>query len=50
MRAALGLVSLETDAACRFVEPTGHNDAICALNDSEALLAGTAGTIITPSR
>ena len=44
-----GSMGPKIDAACRFVEHTGHTAAIGALDDSEAILAGKAGTIITPS-
>jgi carbamate kinase len=36
-------------AACRFVEHTGRAAVIGALDQAEAVLAGTAGTWITPS-
>jgi carbamate kinase len=36
-------------AACRFVELTGDLAAIGALTDAPAILAGQAGTIITPA-
>lgn len=35
-------------AACRFVEQTGRRAAIGRIADAEALLAGTAGTQVTP--
>jgi carbamate kinase len=44
-----GSMGPKIDAACRFVEHTGHTAAIGALDDTEAILAGKAGTIITPS-
>ena len=36
-------------AACQFVDRTGMMAAIGALTDAPAILAGTAGTIITPA-
>src|SRR5690606_39715030 len=39
----------KVEAACRFVEITGGMAAIGRLEDSEAIIAGTAGTIVTPS-
>jgi carbamate kinase len=33
---------------CRFVEMTGDMAAIGALTDATAILAGKAGTIVTP--
>jgi carbamate kinase len=38
----------KTAAACHFVEQTGQRAAIGALPDAERILAGTAGTQITP--
>ena len=37
------------DAVCRFVEHTGGLAAIGALDDAAALLAGKAGTVVTPA-
>jgi carbamate kinase len=37
------------DAACRFVEATGRIAAIGALCDTQAILAGEAGTLVTPA-
>jgi carbamate kinase len=42
-----GSMGPKVDAACRFVEVTGHMAAIGALTDVEAILEGTAGTVIT---
>ena len=47
---AAGSMGPKVDAACRFVERSGHMAAIGALDDSVAILAGTAGTIITAAR
>jgi carbamate kinase len=44
-----GSMGPKVDAACRFVEVTGDTAAIGRLEDVEAILAGTAGTVITPS-
>jgi carbamate kinase len=44
-----GSMGPKVDAACRFVERTGRGAAIGALTDTEAILAGKAGTVITPS-
>ena len=38
----------KVEAACRFVEVTGDLAAIGSLNDAVAVLAGKAGTVITP--
>lgn len=45
---APGSMGPKVDAACRFVERTGQTAAIGALDQAEAVLAGTAGTHITP--
>ncbi|MFI6586101.1 hypothetical protein [Embleya sp. NPDC050493] len=42
-------MGLEVDAACRFVETTGDMAAIGALDQTEEILRGNAGTIVTPS-
>ncbi len=39
----------KVEAACRFVEVTGGMAAIGRLRDTQAILAGMAGTILTPS-
>jgi carbamate kinase len=39
----------KVDAVCRFVEITGDMGAIGALEDAPDILAGKAGTIVTPS-
>ena len=44
-----GSMGPKIDAVCRFVEMTGHFAAIGALGDTEAILAGKAGTIVTPN-
>jgi carbamate kinase len=44
-----GSMGPKVEAACRFVELTGGMAAVGRLEDAEALLAGTAGTVITPS-
>ncbi len=43
-----GSMGPKVEAACRFAEATGHHAAIGRLADAAALLAGTAGTIVTP--
>jgi len=45
---AAGSMAPKVAAACRFVEQTGRRAAIGALEDAAALLAGSAGTQITP--
>lgn len=42
-----GSMRPKVEAACRFVETTGHTAAIGALCDTQAILAGEAGTIVT---
>ena len=44
-----GSMGPKVEAACRFVEITGGMAAIGRLADVEQILAGTAGTIITPT-
>ncbi|MFA9432537.1 carbamate kinase [Egicoccus sp. AB-alg2] len=44
-----GSMGPKVDAACRFVEVTGDMAAIGRLDDAEAILAGKAGTIVTPA-
>lgn len=43
-----GSMGPKVEAACRFVETTGGMAAIGRLQDTAAILAGTAGTILTP--
>ena len=40
--------TVESKAVCRFVEVTGDVAAIGALSDATLVLAGKAGTIVTP--
>ncbi|HET6915391.1 MAG TPA: carbamate kinase [Acidimicrobiales bacterium] len=44
-----GSMKPKVEAACRFVERTGRMAAIGALSDAAAILAGDAGTVITPA-
>lgn len=44
-----GSMGPKVDAVCRFVELTGGTAAIGSLDDVDAILAGTAGTLVTPS-
>jgi carbamate kinase len=44
---APGSMAPKVAAACRFVERTGRMAGIGALGDAEAILAGTAGTIVS---
>ncbi len=37
----------KVDAVCRFVEATGNRGAIGALEDLDAIIAGTAGTEVS---
>ena len=46
---ASGSMGPKVDAACRFVELTGDMAAIGRLEDAQDILAGKAGTIITPA-
>jgi carbamate kinase len=46
--APAGSMGPKVDAVCRFVELTGGVGAIGRLEDAEAILAGTAGTVVTP--
>ena len=43
-----GSMGPKVDAVCRFVELTGGMAAIGSLDDAEAILAGEAGTVVTP--
>jgi len=45
---APGSMGPKVDAACRFVEHTGRIAAIGAIEHTEAILNGTAGTIVHP--
>jgi carbamate kinase len=45
---ANGSMGPKVEAACRFVESTGGIAAIGALDDATAILAGEAGTTVTP--
>jgi carbamate kinase len=46
---APGSMGPKVDAACRFVEHTGRIAAIGAIEHAEAILNGTAGTIVHPA-
>lgn len=46
---AAGSMGPKVEAVCRFVELTGGAAAIGALDDTVEMLAGNAGTIVTPS-
>jgi carbamate kinase len=48
-RFAAGSMGPKVDAVCRFVELTGDLAAIGALADAAAILAGKAGTVVTPA-
>jgi carbamate kinase len=43
-----GSMGPKVEAACRFAEATGRTAAIGRIDDATALLAGTAGTTVTP--
>jgi carbamate kinase len=43
-----GSMGPKVEAVCRFVELTGDLAAIGALSDAELILAGKAGTVVTP--
>jgi carbamate kinase len=43
-----GSMGPKVEAMCRFVEMTGDMAAIGALSDAELILAGKAGTVVTP--
>jgi carbamate kinase len=45
---ASGSMGPKVDAACRFVELTGDMAAIGKLDEAQEILAGRAGTVITP--
>jgi len=45
---AAGSMGPKVEAVCRFVELTGDLAAIGALEDAAAILAGKAGTVVTP--
>jgi carbamate kinase len=38
----------KVEAACRFVERTGRHASIGALNDLQDVVAGRAGTTVSP--
>lgn len=44
-----GSMGPKVEAACRFVEVTGGMAGIGRMEDAQAILAGTAGTILTPT-
>jgi carbamate kinase len=44
-----GSMGPKVEAVCRFVELTGGTAAIGSLHDADAILAGKAGTVVTPS-
>jgi carbamate kinase len=46
---ASGSMGPKVDAACRFVELTGDMAAIGRLEDAQEILAGRAGTVVTPA-
>jgi carbamate kinase len=46
---ATGSMGPKVDALCRFVELTGDMAAIGAMEDAVEILAGAAGTIVTPT-
>jgi carbamate kinase len=43
-----GSMGPKVEAVCRFVEVTGDLAAIGALTDATSIIAGKAGTIVTP--
>ncbi len=45
---AAGSMGPKVEAACRFVEATGGTAAIGALEDAVRIVAGAAGTLVTP--
>jgi carbamate kinase len=45
---ASGSMGPKVQAACRFVQHTGHTAAIGRLEDAVAIAAGTAGTLVRP--
>lgn len=47
---APGSMGPKVEAACRFVERTGGEAAIGSLDEADAVLAGEAGTRVTPAR
>ena len=49
MRFPAGSMGPKIEACRRFVTATGHPATVGALADAQALLAGTAGTTITPT-
>lgn len=49
MRFAPGSMAPKVEAACRFVESTGRSAAIGRLDEVTSVLAGEAGTLISPA-
>jgi carbamate kinase len=47
---AAGSMGPKVEAVCRFIETGGRHAAIGRLEDAQALLAGTAGTVIVPGQ
>ena len=45
----VGSMGPKVDAACRFVESTGHRAMIGRLDDARELLDGKKGTVVTPA-
>lgn len=43
---ASGTMGPKVEAACRFVERTGHTAAIGAMDQAVAVLVATAGTVV----
>ena len=50
MAFAAGSMGPKVKAACRFAAETGHAAAIGALDDLSGIIAGTAGTTVSPGR
>jgi carbamate kinase len=50
MAFADGSMGPKVKAACRFAAQTGHAAAIGALDDLSGIIAGTAGTTVSPGR
>jgi carbamate kinase len=49
LRLETGSMGPKVEAACRFVEATGHVAAIGALEDAARIVAGATGTIVAPN-
>lgn len=47
LRFESGSMAPKVEAACRFVERTGHFAAIGTMDEAEAILSGSAGTIVS---